>query len=69
MSRLGYGISSGSACSSSKDAGSPILEAMGMTPERSLSGLRLSLGSWHRDADLAPVPIALREAISAVMAD
>jgi len=69
MSRLGYGISSGSACSSSKAAGSPILEAMGIAPERSSSGLRLSLGSWHRDADLAPVPIALREAIAAVMAD
>ena len=69
MSRLGYGISSGSACSSSKATGSPILEAMGIAPERSSSGLRLSLGSWHRAADLEPVPLALREAIAAVTAD
>jgi len=69
MSRLGYGISSGSACSSSKATGSPILEAMGIAPERSSSGLRLSLGTWHRAADLEPVPLALREAIAAVTAD
>ncbi len=64
----GYAVGSGSACSSGKAGGpagltpSPILLAMGYTSEVAASGLRFSLGPWHRAADLAGVGAALERA-------
>jgi len=68
LARSGFAISSGSACSSSRSAGSPVLKAMGFGAEDCASGIRLSLGDWHSDADLQDVPEALRRAITAVAA-
>jgi len=42
--------------------GSPILLAMGYGAEEAASGLRLSLGPWHRSADLEALPRALERA-------
>jgi cysteine desulfurase len=43
-------------------AASPILLAMGYGAEEAASGLRLSLGPWHRAADLEALPQALERA-------
>jgi cysteine desulfurase len=67
--RQGYAVSSGSACSSFKGgAASPILLAMGYEPAEAASGLRLSLGPWHRAADLEALPQALERARQEVAA-
>jgi cysteine desulfurase len=69
--RQGYAVSSGSACSALKGnaqdgaasgSASPILLAMGYGPAEAASGLRLSLGPWHRAADLEALPQALERA-------
>ncbi len=66
--REGVAVSSGSACSSSGSAASPVLLAMGFSPEQSASGLRLSLGPWLEHAELALVPAALERARQALAA-
>jgi cysteine desulfurase len=77
--RQGYAVSSGSACSTYKGgalqggaqragAASPILLAMGYGAEEAASGLRLSLGPWHRAADLEALPQALEQARQEVAA-
>ena len=67
--RQGYAVSSGSACSALKGgAASPILLAMGYEPAEAASGLRLSLGPWHRAADLEALPQALERARQEVAA-
>jgi cysteine desulfurase len=49
-------------------AASPILLAMGYEPAEAASGLRLSLGPWHRAADLEALPQALEQARQEVAA-
>jgi cysteine desulfurase len=49
-------------------AASPILLAMGYEPAEAASGLRLSLGPWHRAADLEALPQALDRARQEVAA-
>jgi cysteine desulfurase len=80
--RQGYAVSSGSACSALKGGAlqggtqggaasgnaSPILLAMGYGAEEAASGLRLSLGPWHRAADLEALPQALDRARQEVAA-
>ena len=80
--RQGYAVSSGSACSALKGGAlqggtqggaasgnaSPILLAMGYEPAEAASGLRLSLGPWHRAADLEALPQALERARQEVAA-
>jgi cysteine desulfurase len=82
--RQGYAVSSGSACSALKGralqgsalqgsalqggTASPILLAMGYEPAEAASGLRLSLGPWHRAADLEALPQALERARQEVAA-
>ena len=61
----GIAVSSGSACSSGKDTGSPVLAAMQVAPSLQRSGLRLSLGSWSPQ-HFPPVQEALDEALTAV---
>ena len=69
LARLGYAVSSGSACTSAATAtgsGAPgasaVLLAMGYPPEEAASGLRVSLGPWITPADLAGLPAALEQA-------
>jgi len=53
LGQEGLAASSGSACSSGRSgAASPVLLAMGYSPGQAEAGLRLSLGPWHRPADL-----------------
>lgn len=77
--RQGYAVSSGSACSAAKGgaakgvatkggAASPILLAMGYGADEAASGLRLSLGPWHRATDLEALPEALERARQEVAA-
>ena len=56
MARDGLACSSGSACHAGRTEESPVLAAMGTAPAWRRSGLRLTLGTWLSDADLATVP-------------
>lgn len=63
----GWAVGSGSACSGSAGGASaprasPVLRALGHGEAVAGSGLRISLGSWHRDADLEGLPAALERA-------
>lgn len=62
MWQEGFAISSGSACSSSGSAASPVLQALGYTREEAGSGLRISLGPWLGPEDLHGVASALDRA-------
>ncbi len=63
MARRGFALSSGSACSGQRGlAASPVLLAMGFSPEEAGSGLRISLGPWNQPEDLWSLPQALAEA-------
>lgn len=66
LARRGIASSSGSACSSQADPASPVLRALGYGSEEAQAGLRLSLGAWHRTADLIAVPRELAEVITAL---
>ncbi len=75
LARLGVACGSGSACSArASDPGgagevagaSRVLRAMGYGPKEASGGLRLSLGPWLREDELARVPPALAAAIAAV---
>lgn len=69
LAELGVACSSGSACSSSGSAASPVLRAMGFSAAEAASGLRFSLGPWLSAADLEPLPELLRQAIRRVEND
>ena len=68
LSRQGFALSSGSACSSSGSAASPVLRALGYSEADAASGLRISLGPWHRAADLDALFQALQMALAASVA-
>ena len=68
LSRQGFALSSGSACSSSGSAASPVLQALGYSEADAASGLRISLGPWHRAADLDALVQALQMALAASVA-
>jgi cysteine desulfurase len=68
LSRQGFALSSGSACSSSGSAASPVLRALGYSDADAASGLRISIGPWHRAADLDALVQALQMALAASVA-
>jgi cysteine desulfurase len=45
-------VSAGSACSSGEHQGSPVLRAMGISPELAQGSLRISLGRWTTMAEV-----------------
>jgi len=66
LARLGWAVSSGSACSQAGSGGverpSPVLQAMGYGAAEAASGLRISLGPWLSARDLQDFPSALEQA-------
>jgi len=68
LSRQGFALSSGSACSSSGSSASPVLRALGYGEADAASGLRISLGPWHRAADLEALVQALQMSLAASVA-
>lgn len=48
----GIAVSAGSACSSGEHQGSPVLRAMGISPEFAQGSLRISLGRWTTRAEV-----------------
>ena len=68
LSRQGFALSSGSACSSAGLTTSPVLRALGLSEADAASGLRISLGSWHRAADLEALALALQATLAASVA-
>ena len=55
LDQQGLAVSSGSACSSGRDTDSSILTAMDLPIEMRRSGLRLSLGFWNADDQIASI--------------
>ena len=68
LSRQGFALSSGSACSSAGSTASPVLRAMGYGEADAASGLRISLGPWHRPDDLEALALALQATLAASVA-
>ena len=67
LARLGWAVSSGSACSQGGGEGerpSSVLLALGHDAGEAASGLRLSLGPWLQPADLEAFPAALQEVLA-----
>jgi cysteine desulfurase len=61
LNLAGIGISAGSACHSGKLSPSPILLAMGMDSDRSLCGIRLTLGRETVEADIDWTAMVLKQ--------
>lgn len=59
LERLGFAASSGAACSSSGNAPSHVLTAMGVPEDEALGAVRLSLGRTTTDADIDALIAAL----------
>lgn len=76
LDRRGVACSSGAACSARRQSplgqasipagASPVLMAMGYSPEEASAGLRLSLGPWLVASDLAALPDVLSLAMEEV---
>jgi len=66
---LGIMVSTGSACSAGNLDPSPVLLALGCTPEEGRSVLRISLGKDNTEADIDALIAALPEVIARVRAE
>ncbi|MBV9555885.1 MAG: cysteine desulfurase [Pseudolabrys sp.] len=62
----GVAVSTGSACSSGKVAGSPVLAAMGIAPDVARGAIRLSSGYATSDADIERLMSALTKVVSSL---
>lgn len=69
MNLAGIAISSGSACHSGKLAPSPILLAMGYSPEVGQRGIRLTLGKTTTIADVDWTAMVLQQVLQRLMAE
>jgi len=67
LNLAGIGISAGSACHSGKLSPSPILQAMGYSDARALSGIRLTLGRLTEAADLDWTAIVLEQILARLL--
>ncbi|WP_320676834.1 cysteine desulfurase family protein [Prochlorococcus sp. MIT 1300] len=63
LSSLGVACSSGTACGASRNSESNVLKAMSIGKDWRSSGLRLSLGRWNTEKQLAKVPDLIKQAI------
>ncbi|MDI9635842.1 cysteine desulfurase family protein [Oscillatoria amoena NRMC-F 0135] len=63
MNLAGIGISAGSACHSGKLSPSPILLAMGYSPNTALGGIRLTLGKDTTQADIDWTAMVLKQVL------
>ncbi len=57
--------STGSACHAGTDAPSPVLTAMGMEVDRAMGALRLSLGRWTTEDDVARLAAGIAAEVAA----
>ncbi len=65
LDRLGFALSSGSACASGGKEPSPVLLAMGIEAELARSAIRVSLGQGNTDSDVDRLLAALTALIGA----
>ncbi|CAL1239888.1 cysteine desulfurase family protein [Candidatus Methylocalor cossyra] len=63
LDRLGFAVSSGSACASGAGAASPVLLAMGVDPDLARGAVRVSLGKDTRDEDVDRFLAALKKLV------
>lgn len=64
LDRAGVDVSTGSACTAGVHQPSPVLAAMGRTPEQARQSIRISLGWTTTDADIDALLAALPEAVA-----
>lgn len=63
LARLeGVDASAGSACHAGADRPSPVLQAMGISTDRALAAIRLSLGRWTTEAEVDSAAAAIGDA-------
>lgn len=63
LARLeGVDASAGSACHAGADRPSPVLQAMGISTDRALAAIRLSLGRWTTEAEVDIAAAAIGDA-------
>lgn len=67
LNLAGIAISSGSACHSGKLSPSPILSAMGYTPQQALGAIRLTLGKDTTTADIDWTAMVLKQVLHRLM--
>ncbi|MGH6666189.1 MAG: cysteine desulfurase family protein [Pseudolabrys sp.] len=63
----GIAVSSGSACSSGKVAGSPVLSAMGVEPALASGAIRVSLGWATTDSEIEALLTAWKRLVSSLL--
>jgi cysteine desulfurase len=64
LDRAGYAVASGSACSSDSSDPSPVLLAMGVTPELAQGAVRLSLGAENTKQEVHAFLQVMRKALT-----
>ena len=64
LAKRGICASSGSACSSSSNESSYVLNAIGIDPALQRSALRLTLGDWLDNEDISSVPFTIKDIIN-----
>ncbi len=69
LNLAGIGISAGAACNSGKLSPSPILLAMGYSPQAALCGIRLTLGKQTTAADIDWTGIVLKQILQRLIPD
>lgn len=69
LDRLGFAIGSGSACSTGKEGPSPVLRAMGVSPEEAQRALRISAGPGTPASGWQALANAFSQAESALERD
>ena len=62
LDERGFAVSLGSACSAKKPEPDPVLKELGLSRERQISAIRMSLGQEHTLADISRFVSALKEA-------
>jgi cysteine desulfurase len=68
LDRIGFAVSTGSACSSGKEQPSHVLRAMGLAPETASRALRFSSGWETRPADWSELLDGVQRAFKALSA-
>ena len=66
LAKRGICASSGSACSSSSNEPSYVLNAIGIDPKLQRSALRLTLGDWLDNEDISSVPYTIKDIINQI---
>jgi cysteine desulfurase len=68
LATRGLSVSTGAACATGSGAPSPVLTAMGVSPEVAAASLRMSLGYETRHEDLGGILSIIHEVMESIEA-